>query len=36
MITGDGHAVAFISSATNLVTSDTNGFADVFLAASSF
>jgi hypothetical protein len=35
-ISGDGHTVAFISSATNLVTRDTNGFADVFLAATSF
>jgi hypothetical protein len=35
-ISGDGHTVAFISAATNLVTRDTNGFADVFLAASSF
>ena len=35
-ISGDGHTVAFISAATNLVTRDTNGFADVFLAATSF
>lgn len=35
-ISGDGHTVAFISSANNLVGSDSNGFADVFLAASSF
>jgi len=35
-ISGDGHTVAFISSATNLVTRDTNGFADVFLGATSF
>ena len=35
-ISGDGHTVTFISAATNLVTRDTNGFADVFLAATSF
>jgi Tol biopolymer transport system component len=35
-ISGDGHTVAFISSATNLVTNDTNGFADVFLGVTSF
>jgi len=35
-ISGDGHTVAFISAATNLVTRGTNGFADVFLAATSF
>jgi hypothetical protein len=35
-ISGDGHSVAFISSATNLVTQDSNGFADVFLGATSF
>jgi len=35
-ISPDGHTVAFVSAATNLVTSDTNGFADVFLGATSF
>jgi WD40-like Beta Propeller Repeat len=35
-ISGDGHTVAFISSANNLVGLDSNGFADVFLAATSF
>lgn len=35
-ISGDGHTVAFISSATNLVTRDTNGYADVFLASTTF
>jgi Tol biopolymer transport system component len=35
-ISGDGHTVAFISSANNLVGIDSNGLADVFLAATSF
>ncbi len=35
-ISGDGHAVAFISSANNLVGVDSNGLADVFLSATSF
>ncbi len=35
-ISGDGHTVAFISSANNLVGVDSNGLADVFLAATSF
>lgn len=35
-ISGDGHTVAFISAANNLVQSDSNGLADVFLAATSF
>lgn len=35
-ISADGHTVAFISSATNLVARDTNGFADVFLGVTSF
>jgi Tol biopolymer transport system component len=30
-ISSDGHYVAFVSSATNLVSGDTNGFADVFV-----
>lgn len=32
----DGHTVAFISSAKNLVPNDTNAFANVFLALTSF
>jgi hypothetical protein len=35
-ISGDGHTVAFISSANNLVGIDANGLPDVFLAATSF
>jgi trimeric autotransporter adhesin len=35
-ISGDGHTVAFISAANNLVPIDTNGFPDVFLGATSF
>jgi WD40-like Beta Propeller Repeat len=35
-ISGDGHTVAFISSANNLVQIDQNGLADVFLGATSF
>lgn len=35
-ISGDGHTVAFISSANNLVGVDSNGLADVFLSATSF
>jgi WD40-like Beta Propeller Repeat len=35
-ISGDGHTVAFISAANNLVGIDSNGFPDVFLAATSF
>ncbi|HTX16032.1 MAG TPA: hypothetical protein VMD77_12115 [Candidatus Baltobacteraceae bacterium] len=35
-ISGDGHTVAFISSANNLVGIDSNGLADVFLSATSF
>jgi trimeric autotransporter adhesin len=35
-ISGDGHTVAFISSANNLVASDTNGFANLFLGLTSF
>lgn len=35
-ISGDGHSVAFISSAKNLVPNDTNAFANVFLALTSF
>lgn len=35
-ISGDGHTVTFISAANNLVPIDTNGFPDVFLAATSF
>jgi WD40-like Beta Propeller Repeat len=35
-ISGDGHTVAFISSANNLVEVDSNGLADVFLSATSF
>ena len=31
MLSGDGRYVAFESSATNLVTSDTNGSSDVFV-----
>ena len=31
-ISGDGHSVSFISSASNLVANDTNALADVFLA----
>ncbi len=31
-ITADGMGIAFLSSATNLVTGDTNGFGDAFLA----
>jgi WD40-like Beta Propeller Repeat len=36
VISGDNHSVAFISSANNLVPNDTNGFANVFLALTSF
>lgn len=36
MISGDGHTVTFISSAKNLVPNDTNAFANVFLALTSF
>jgi Divergent InlB B-repeat domain/WD40-like Beta Propeller Repeat len=32
-LSGDGHSVSFISSASNLVANDTNGLADVFLGA---
>ena len=35
-ISGDGHTVAFISSANNLVGVDSNGLGDVFLSATSF
>ena len=35
-ISADGHTVAFISSAHNLVASDTNGFANLFLGLTSF
>jgi hypothetical protein len=35
-ISGDGHTVAFVSSANNLVGVDSNGLADVFLSATSF
>jgi hypothetical protein len=35
-ISGDGHTVAFISSANNLVGIDSNGLPDVFLSATSF
>lgn len=35
-ISGDGHSVAFISAANNLVAIDSNGLPDVFLAATSF
>jgi hypothetical protein len=35
-ISSDGHTVAFISSATNLVLNDSNGYADVFLGETSF
>lgn len=35
-ISGDGHTVSFISAANNLVPTDSNGFPDVFLAATSF
>lgn len=35
-ISGDGHSVSFISSAKNLVPNDTNAFANVFLALTSF
>jgi hypothetical protein len=35
-ISGDGHVVGFLSFATDLVARDTNGFEDVFLAATSF
>jgi hypothetical protein len=30
-LSGDGHHVAFVSSATNLVPNDTNGVADIFI-----
>ena len=35
-ISGDGHTVAFISAANNLVGIDSNGLPDVFLSATSF
>ncbi len=35
-ISGDGHTVSFISFADNLVAHDSNGFEDIFLAATSF
>jgi len=35
-ISADGHTVAFISSATNLVQLDTNALEDIFLGATSF
>ncbi len=35
-ISGDGHTVAFISAANNLVPTDSNGFPDVFLGATTF
>jgi WD40-like Beta Propeller Repeat len=35
-ISGNGHIAAFISFANNLVSNDTNGFENVFLAASTF
>jgi Malectin domain/IPT/TIG domain/WD40-like Beta Propeller Repeat len=35
-ISGDGHTVTFISFADNLVAHDSNGFEDIFLAATSF
>jgi trimeric autotransporter adhesin len=35
-ISGNAHTVAFISSANNLVANDTNGFANLFLALTSF
>jgi trimeric autotransporter adhesin len=35
-ISGNAHVVTFISSANNLVANDTNGFANLFLALTSF
>ncbi|MGA8145667.1 MAG: hypothetical protein WB987_17410 [Candidatus Acidiferrales bacterium] len=35
-ISGDGHTVSFLSSASNLVARDTNGVADLFLASTTF
>jgi hypothetical protein len=35
-ISGDGHSIAFLSSATNLVPFQTSGFQDIFLAATQF
>lgn len=35
-ISGTAHVVAFISSANNLIANDTNGFANLFLALTSF
>lgn len=35
-ISADGHTIAFISSANNLVANDTNGFANLFLGLTSF
>jgi hypothetical protein len=35
-ISGNGHIAAFISFSNNLVSNDTNGFENVFLAASTF
>lgn len=35
-ISGDGHTVAFISAANNLVANDTNGFYNLFLGLTSF
>jgi hypothetical protein len=35
-ISADGHTVSFLSSANNLVTRDTNGFEDIFLASTTF
>lgn len=35
-ISGDGHTIAFISAANNLVANDTNGFYNLFLGLTSF
>jgi Tol biopolymer transport system component len=35
-LSADGHTVAFISFASNLVPLDTNGLEDIFLASTSF
>jgi hypothetical protein len=35
-ISADGHTVSFLSTANNLVSRDTNGFEDIFLASTTF
>jgi hypothetical protein len=35
-VSSDGHTVSFLSFANNLVSRDTNGFSDIFLASTTF